>query len=207
MAPSLNSMAQVQQKANGALFTPDTLREWLTKRGLQSAFSKHLPLHGGTWWAPGVPSARPNSTIRVSHSGRGRRPCARHGVWVPRSPRELGPDHDGHVVDPRDKTGLFSWLTDKYGLLAELNEELGRSRTHARVAGHGHQVRGPFGPVWTIADSRGAVGRCAKHREASKEEERVLEEDPFYGHERAASEALANLGLALRVRGNVTDDE
>ena len=178
MAPSLNSMAQVQQKANGALWTPDTLREWLTKRGLQSAFSKHLPLHGGTWWAPEyLRRGQLHDRVPIPGAVDGR---ARVMAFGSPQPRELGPDHDGHVVDPRDKTGLFSWLTAKYGLLAELNEELGRSRTHAESQATATKYEG----LLVRSGHRGLSRRCGALREASRsieEEERVLEEDPFTG--------------------------
>ena len=169
-----------------------------TKRGLQSAFSKHLPLHGGTWWAPEyLRRGQLHDRVPIPGAVDGR---ARVMAFGSPQPRELGPDHDGHVVDPRDKTGLFSWLTAKYGLLAELNEELGRSRTHAESQATATKYEG----LLVRSGHRGLSRRCAALRSASltiEEEEARARRGPVYGHERAASEALANLGLALRVRG------
>ena len=173
MAPSLNSMAQVQQKANGTLFTPDTLREWLKKRGLQPAFKKHLPLHGGTWWAPDY-LQRGQLHDRVPIPGGGDK--ARIMAFGSPQPLDLSPDHDVHVVDPRDTTGLFSWLAAKYGLLDKLNEDLGRSRTHAESQATATKYEG----LSVRSGHRGFSRRCAALRSASltiEEEERVLEGD------------------------------
>ena len=68
----------------------------------------------------------------------------------------------------------------KYGLLAELNEELGRSRTHAESQATATKYEG----LLVRSGHRGLSRRCAALRSASltiEEEERVLEEDPFTG--------------------------
>ena len=173
MAPSLNSMAQVRQKANGTLFTPDTLREWLKKRGLQPAFTKHLPLHGGTWWAPEY-LQRGHLHDRVPIPGGGER--SRIMAFGSPQPQELSPDHDVYTVDPRDKTGLFAWVTDKCGLLDKLNEELGRAKTHGESQATASRYEG----ISVRSGHRGLSRRCKALREASRtieEEERVLESD------------------------------
>ena len=173
MAPSLNSMAQVRQKANGTLWTPDTLREWLTKRGLQPAFKKSMLLHGDTWWAPEY-LQRGRLHDRVPIPGGGER--SRIMAFGSPQPRELSPDHDVHTVDPREKKGLFEWVTDKCGLLDKLNEELGRSRTHDESQATAARYEG----ISVRSGHRGLSRRCAALREASRsiqEEESVLEAD------------------------------
>ena len=173
MAPSLNSIAQVHQKAIGALWTPDSLREWLSKRGLQSAFSHNLPLDGRTWWAPGY-LQRGALNDRVPIPGGGDK--ARIMAFGSPQPQDLGTDNACHIVDPRNKDGLFEWVSAKSALLDELNQELGCARTHAES----QTAAAKYEAISVRSGHRGLSRRCVALREASRtmeEEERVLEAD------------------------------
>jgi hypothetical protein len=173
MAPSLNSIAQVHQKANSALWTPDSLREWLSKRGLQPAFSHNLPLHGGTWWAPEY-LQRGALHDRVPIPGGGDK--ARIMAFGSPQPQELGPENACHTVDPRNKSGLFAWVAAKSALLDELNKELGCAKTHAES----QNTASKYEAISVRSGHRGLSRRCVALRQASctiAEEERVLEAD------------------------------
>ena len=91
-------------------------------------------------------------------------------------PQELGTDNACHIVDPRNKSGLFAWVSAKSALLDELNQELGWARTHAESQTAAAKYEG----ISVRSGHLGLSRRCVALREASRtmeEEERVLEAD------------------------------
>ena len=175
--PNLNSIAQIHQKSNGALWTPDSLRKWLSnERGLQPVFSHNLPLHGGTWWAPEY-LQRGALTDRVPIPGGGGK--ARIMAYGSPQPQELAADNDCNTVDPRKKGGLFEWVSAKSTILDKLNEELGHARTHAES----QTTASKYADLAVKSGHRGLAKRCTALREASRRfevEEEVLEEDDTF---------------------------
>jgi hypothetical protein len=182
MAPSLNSMAQAYAKAKDmgySLWDEGTLREFARTRGLKPAFVQDLPLHGGTWWSPAY-LQRGRLHDRVPIPGAGGR--SRIMAFGSPQPKEVGADSDCHTVDPRNTSGLFSWIADKSSILDKLNEELGHARTHAES----QTTAAKYADLAVKTGHHGLARRCTALRAASRHievDEDVLEEDNFTGME------------------------
>jgi hypothetical protein len=172
--PNLSSMAQVHQKSNGTLWTPDSLRKWLSNEHLLvPVFVKNLPLDGRTWWAPEY-LQRGALHDRVPIPGGGYK--ARIMAFGSPQPQEVGIDNACNTVDPRNKTGLFEWVSAKSTLLDELNKELGCAKTHAES----QNTASKYEAISVRSGHRGLSKRCVALRKASctmEDEERMLEAD------------------------------
>ena len=89
-------------------------------------------------------------------------------------PQDLCTDHACHIVDPRNKDGLFEWVSAKSALLDELNQELGCARTHAES----QSAAAKYEAISVRSGHRGLSKRCVALRKAScaiEDEERMIE--------------------------------